>query len=156
MFQSDLNKQTWSTIINNRTIDTLTVPLTTDGIVLTGTWYEYRGTYGIDGPFVPRLATNIRDSAISFPISSASVFYIIGHVNFDHGPYLVTFTPPSDLGPVQTFEYNGSSRWVGLNTLKFLATGLDRTRTYHVQVTNQANLYYDQSQIVMLDIPPCA
>jgi len=113
-------------------------------------------TYGIGGPFVPRLATNVAGSAISFPISSASAFYIVGHVNFDHGPYLVTFTPPPDLGSALTYQYNGSSHWVGLNTLKFLATGLDRTRTYQVRLTNEANLYYDQSQIVIIDTPPYA
>jgi len=112
--------------------------------------------YGIGGPFVPRLATDVAGSAISFLVASASAFYIVGHVNFDHGPYLVTFTPPSDLGPVLTYEYNGSSHWVGLNTIKFLATGLDRTRAYQVQVTNEANLFYDQSRIVVIDTPPYA
>jgi len=146
----------WRTTIQNRTIDTLSVPLTRDGIVLAGTWFEYRLTYGINGPFVPRLATNVAGSSISFPISSASAFYIVGHVNFDHGPYLVDFTPPPDLGPRITYQYNASSRWVGLNTIKFLATGLDRTRTYQVRLVNNANSFYDQSQIVIIDTPPCA
>ena len=142
-----------STIIQNRTIDTVTVPLTTDGMVLTGTWYQQAVYTGAPG-MVPRIATNVVGSAISFPISSASAFYIIGHVNLDHGPYLVTLIPPSDLGPVLTFEYNGLSRWGHLNTFTFLWTGLDRTRTYYVRLTNQATSYYDQSQIVIIDGQP--
>jgi hypothetical protein len=159
ILQQDLNRMSRcvrSTIIQNRTIDTLNVPPTSNDIVLSGPWLQLHMTYGINGPFVPRIATTANGSTISFPITSASAFYIIGHVNFNHGPYSVKLTPPSDLGPPQILYYVGLSRWVGLNTIKYLATGLDRTRTYHVEVINDSDLYYDQSQIVILDTLPYA
>jgi hypothetical protein len=143
-----------STTIQNYTITTTTVPLTTNGIVLSGSWLSYVGPYGINGPIVARLATTTNGSSISFPLTSASAFYINGHVNFDHGPYHVTMTPPPDFGSPPVY-YNGSSRWVGLNTVKYLATGMNRTRTYQVEVTNDSGLYYDMSQIVVFDTPPC-
>jgi hypothetical protein len=145
----------YSTTIHNYNITTTSVPLTDNGIVLSGSWVGYQGSYGIDGPIVPRIATTVNGSSISFPLTSASAFYIVGHVNFDHGPYHVTFTPPSDIGPPQVVHYNASSRWVGLNTVKYLATGMDRTRTYQVEVTNDSDMFYDQSQIVVFDTPPC-
>src|SRR5258708_34033903 len=98
--------------MEKRTIEWRSVPLGRDGIVLSGTWFEYRLTYGIGGPFVPRLATNVAGSAISFPISSAKAFYIVGHVNFAHGPYIVDFTPPPELCPRITYQLN-ASRGVG-------------------------------------------
>ena len=38
-----------------------------------------------------------------------------------------------------------------LNTVKFLATDMNQTRTYHVEVINDSDLWYDQNQIVVFD-----
>jgi hypothetical protein len=110
--------------------------------------------YGPDVMSVPRIGTNVVGSSISFRLTSTTAFYIVGHVNFDHGPYRVIFTPPSDLGPPEVSRYNGSLRWIGLNTVKYLVTDLNRSRTYHVELINDSGLWYDQSQVVFLDTPP--
>jgi hypothetical protein len=61
-------------------------------------------------------------------------------------------TPPSNIGPP---EYNGSSSWVGLDTMLYLATGLDRSQTYHIEMKNDSpNLALDLSRIVVFDTPP--
>jgi hypothetical protein len=59
---------------------------------------------------------------------------------------------------IVTQQYNGSSHWAGLNTIMYLATGMDRSTTYEVVMTNDApNLSYlwiDLSEIVVFDALP--
>ena len=143
-----------STTVSSYKIATTSVPPTTDDIILTGLWRIDAGPYGIGGPNVTRLATTTNGSSISFPITSASAFYINGNVNFDHGPYHVTINPLPDFSSSPTY-YNGSSRWVGLNTITFLATGMNKTQTYQVELTNDSDLFYDQSDIVVYQTSPC-
>jgi hypothetical protein len=49
---------------------------------------------------------------------------------------------------------NLSQLWAS-STVKYLATGMDRTRRYQVEVTNDSDMFYDQSQTVVFDTPPC-
>jgi hypothetical protein len=128
------------------------LPLSSDAIVLSGSWVLPGPDYG--GLPVPRIGTAAEGSSISFRLTSTTAFYIVGHVNANHGPYHVIFTPPPDLGPPEVLRYNGSSRWIGLNTIKYMVTGLNRARTYHVELINDSDLWYDQSQVVFLDATP--
>jgi hypothetical protein len=105
--------------------------------------------------FVPRISTNTQDATVSFPITSASAFYIVGHLDLDHGPYHVTVTPLVDIHPPQTTYYNGSSRWIALDVIKNLTTDLDRAQAYNVDIVIDAPQYFDMSQIVILDSPLC-
>jgi hypothetical protein len=137
-------------MVQNRTIETTTVPLTTPGFVLSGEWISQLA-YGT-GPIVPRIRTNVSGGSISFPLTSASAFYIVGSVNLNHGLFDVTMTPSLNVGPQQ---YNGSSSWVGLNTILYLATGLDRSQTYQIEMKNDSpDMALDLSSIVVLDTPP--
>jgi hypothetical protein len=139
-------------MIQSRVITTTTIP-PTDDIVLSGLWFSYNVPYGINGPVIPCLATFSKGASISFSLTHTVAFYINGHVNFDHGPYHVTITPPPEFGSAESHN-NGSSQWVGLNMVKYIVTGLDRTETYQVVVTNDSGLYYDMSQIVVFDAIP--
>jgi hypothetical protein len=104
------------------------------------------------GPIVPRIRTNVSGGSISFPLTSASAFYIVGSVNLNHGLFDVTMTPSLNVGPQQ---YNGSSSWVGLNTILYLATGLNRSQTYQIEMKNDSpDMALDLSSIVVLDTPP--
>jgi hypothetical protein len=119
--------------------------------VLSGTWYP-QAAYGADPNPVPRIGTNVSGASISFPLTSASAFYISGSVNENHGSYDVKITPSLNIVP-QTC--NGFSHWAGLNTIVYLATGMDRSTTYQVVMTNDApNLWVDLSEIVVFDAPP--
>jgi hypothetical protein len=132
-------------------METSTVPLTTNGFVVSDGWVS-QTTYGFGPADVPRIGTNTSGASISFPVTSASAFYILGSVNLNHGLYDVTITPSSAPGPQQ---YNGSSHWVGLNTTLYLAMGLNRSQTYQVELRNDSpGLWFDISDIVLFDAPP--
>jgi hypothetical protein len=120
--------------------------------VLSGTWYS-QIAYGADPNPVPRIGTNVSGASISFPLTSASAFYISGSVNVNHGSYAVNMNPPLNITP-QT--YNGYSYWTGLNTMMYLGMGMDRSTTYQIVMTNDAPdlSWMDLSEIVVFDAPP--
>jgi hypothetical protein len=68
-----------------------------------------QGCYGPDGPFVPRLVTSTSGASISLPITNASAFYILWHVNHNHGPFHVTLTLPSTMDPHKLFTTTAQS-----------------------------------------------
>jgi len=63
-------------------------------------------------------------------------------------------TPPSDVGSQQ--QFNGSSRWVGLNTVLYLATGLNRSQTYQVELiqSDPRVLWVDLSKVIVFNALP--
>jgi hypothetical protein len=142
----------FSSTITNHTIDTtaLPIPLATTDITLSGPWESPINVSS------PRIATRTLGSTLSFHLTSAVAFSIHGYLDLDHGPYHVTLTPPPDLGPPQVFHYNASSHWStsSPDTIKFLATGLNRSGTYHVEVVNDSEMLYDQTQIIVFDAQP--
>lgn len=143
-------------MVQNHIIETTIVPLTTDGFVLSPGQWQSQMYFTSDTQHttpVPRIGTNISGASLSFPLTSASAFYIAGSVNANHGLFDVTITPPLS-AVVQ--EYNGLSSWIGLNTTLYLATGLNRSQTYQVVLKNSgpAGLWLDTSDIVVYDTPP--
>jgi hypothetical protein len=141
-------------MVQNRTIETTSIPITTNGVVLSQGWINQAPTYAFTSTVYPRIATDTQGASISFPLTSASAFYIVGGVNYNHGLFDVTVTPPP-VGAQQKGEYNGSSRWIGLGSMLYLATGLDRTQTYQVEMTNVSpNSWLDISRVIVFDTPP--
>ena len=87
--------------------------------------------------------------SISFPLTSASAFCIFGSVNMNHGLFDVK------LSNAGSSQYNGSSSSRGLYTMLYLVTGLDRSQTYQVVMTNDSpGQFLDLSSIVIFDAPP--
>lgn len=118
-------------------------------------WTSQTSTYAYTQTVVPRIATSTQGSSMSFPLNSASAFYIVGSVNYNHGAFNVTVTPTPNLGSQLNGVYNGSSRWIGLNTMLYLATGLNRTETYQVEMTSVSpGRWLDVTSVVVLDTPP--
>jgi hypothetical protein len=114
-------------------------------------------TYASTSTLVPRIATSEQGASLSFSLTSASAFYLVGSVNYNHGSFNVTVTQSLDVGSgsQQQGDYNGSSRWIGLDTMLYLATGLDRSKKYQVEMTNDSpNRWLDISRVVVLDTPP--
>jgi hypothetical protein len=142
-------------VVQNHIIGTTTVPLTTDGIVLSPAQWQsqtYFTSDTHDTTPVPRIGTNTSGASISFPLSSAGAFYIAGSVNSNHGSFEVTITPPLS---AEVQEYNGSSSWIGLNTTLYLATGLNGSQTYKVVMKNDSpGQWIDLSSIVMFIVSP--
>jgi len=140
------------TMVQSRTIDTTTVPLTTNDFTLSDGWISQSIYNSITDP---RVGTTTSGASLSFPLTSASAFYIVGSVNFNHGLFYVTVTPPSNIGPQMKGEYNGSSYFFGLGTMLYLATGLNRSQTYQIEMANDSpSLWLDISSVVVCDTPP--
>lgn len=141
---------------SNPYIQTTSIPITTNGIVLSGSeWATQPYTYANTNTPNPRIGTPHQGDSISFPLTSTSTFYITGSVNYNHGTYTVTVTPPPDFSPQQPNVFNGSSRWIGLNEILYLGTGMNRSETYQVEVTNDTpSLWFDMNAIVIFDTPP--
>jgi hypothetical protein len=113
-------------------------------------WTSQTSTYANTQTVVPRIATSTQGSTIS-----ASAFYIVGSVNYNHGAFDVTVTSTPNIGSQQSGAYNGSSRWIGLDTMLYLATGLNRTQTYQIEMTDvSSGRWLDVSSVVVLDTPP--
>jgi len=143
-----------STTVQNHTIETTTIPLTTNGFVLSDGWIS-QTTYANTSVVDLRIGTKTSGSSISFPLTSASAFCVVGSVNYNHGLFDVLVTPPSNVGPQQKGEYNGSSRWIGLDTMLYLATGFDRSQTYQIEMTNELpGLWLHVSSVVVFDTAP--
>jgi hypothetical protein len=61
------------------------------------------------------------------------------------------------MGPQMKGEYNGSSYFFGLGTMLYLATGLNRSQTYQIEMANDSpSLWLDISSVVVCDTPPSA
>jgi hypothetical protein len=117
--------------------------------VLNGGGWVAQTVYGHTSDIVPRIGTNNTSDSISFPLTSASAFCIFGSVNNNHGLFDVK------LSNVGSPHYNGSSSWAGLDTMLYLVTGLDRSQTYQIEMTNDSpGQWIDLSSIVMFDAPP--
>lgn len=143
--------------MQTRAIPTTNVPITTNGIVLSGPWSKTRNTYGTTNVSYPAIGTGNRGNSISFPLTYASAFYITGSVNWNHGNFIVTVTPPPDFGSQLPTSFSGLSRWVGLDATLYLGTGLNRSQTYQVKVTDDdpsAGHHLDMNEIVIFDTPP--
>ena len=146
-----------STVVQSRTIETTSMPLP-DGFVLSDGWVIFSGTYGasLSPQAVPRLATRTQGATLSFPLTNSSAFYIVGHVNDDHGAFTVNVTPSSSELTPQVGHYNAFSDWIGLYLIKYLSSGMNRSQTYNVEIRNDSpNLYFDMSEIVVFDTLPC-
>jgi hypothetical protein len=91
---------------------------------------------------------------MTFTISQASAIFVYSEVNDDHGEFIVTFTPPPELGQPVTAIYDGNAHWLSLDRVLFWAAGMDRDKSYTVKITNIATAgtpYFDFSHVDILD-----
>jgi hypothetical protein len=91
---------------------------------------------------------------MTFSLNSVVAFSVLGSVNYNHGTFSVTLSPPPVPAYPQTNQYNGSSHWVALDQILYLATGLDRTQSYVVTVVDDTANFMDISKVVVYDAPP--
>lgn len=142
-----------SSTVDYQTIETSYVPLNINGFSLLGVW-DSDITYGsATNAIWPRIGTGTKGSGIRFNVTNASGFYSVGSVNFNHGNYTVTISPPANVGSPTTYIYNSVSRWIGLDVVNFLATGLDRSLQYEVLMTD-INADFDISKVVLINTTP--
>ncbi|KAH9928163.1 uncharacterized protein B0H18DRAFT_1084595 [Fomitopsis serialis] len=88
----------------------------------------------------PCIATNTVGATLSFNLSDSVGFAIYGSDDWQQGLFSVSVIS-DDPGATSSvakdaIQYSSRSLWSQLDMLKYLATGLDRTATYQVEITN--------------------
>ena len=105
----------------------------------------------------PRRDTRTADASMTFTISQASAIFVYSDVNGDHGKFMVTFTPPPELGQRVITTYDGNAHWFSIDRVLFWAVGMDRDKSYTVEIANMATAaspYFDFSHVDILDATP--
>ena len=118
-----------------------------------GTWL-YAAAIRRSTVIYPRRHTLTAGDSMTFTISQASAIFVHSEVNDDHGEFIVTFTPPPELGQPVTTIYDGNAHWLSLDRVLFWAAGMDRDKSYTVKITNIATSgtpYFDFSHVDILD-----
>ncbi|KAI0929294.1 hypothetical protein AcW1_006277 [Taiwanofungus camphoratus] len=104
----------------------------------------------------PRLLTAKQGATVTFYLNSTSAFAMYGSVDYNQGIYNVTVTPPPAFMSAQATQYNASSHWMELDQIKCLVTGMNRSLTYRVDVTNESDNFFDFANLVVFDTPPAS
>ncbi|PCH44152.1 hypothetical protein WOLCODRAFT_76982 [Wolfiporia cocos MD-104 SS10] len=145
--------------LQSRNISTVTnsIPPAANPLFLSdGDAWSVNSSYGSFGPTVesyPRVTTDVKAASLFFTLNSTVGFAIYGSCDFDMGSYNVTINPPPPISPA-TGTFNASSHWIALNEIKYVATGLDRTKNYSVTVTNNQEARLDVAQVMVFDAVP--
>ncbi|KAF9256229.1 hypothetical protein L218DRAFT_1007610 [Marasmius fiardii PR-910] len=99
----------------------------------------------------PRVDTNAAGSSIIFRFNSASAVMVYGAVYHDHGIYTATLSPSAGASN-STRTFNATSKWFASDTLIYWESGLDRSQTYVLTLTNEdQNKYLDVSSVLVMD-----
>ncbi|KAF9268182.1 hypothetical protein L218DRAFT_1073523 [Marasmius fiardii PR-910] len=99
----------------------------------------------------PRADTNSAGSGFIFRFDSASALQVIGSVNNDHGRYSVSLSPPGGVSST-TRTFDAASKWFAYNNTIYWESGLDRTKSYTLTLTNlDDNKYLDINSVRLLD-----
>lgn len=139
--------------MQNRTMKPFTQG--TDGSfgILNGN-FKYSGSWISDAPgnigalgntVYPRQSTPQTGASVNFILQNSSAFFMYGLVDVNLGIYSVEVSVPIGLedgslsgenGNSITSIYNATSHWISLDHLIYWASGLDRSATYSVTMTN--------------------
>ncbi|KAG7096724.1 hypothetical protein E1B28_004137 [Marasmius oreades] len=104
-----------------------------------------------DAQGYPRVDTNNAGSSIIFHFSSASALRVVGSLNYDHGAYSATLSPPGGVSTT-TRTFNAVSKWFAYDNIIYWESGLDRTQSYTLTLTNlDEGKYLDVHEVVLMD-----
>ncbi|KZS99883.1 uncharacterized protein LAESUDRAFT_59861 [Laetiporus sulphureus 93-53] len=96
----------------------------------------------------PRLNNDVQGSSVTFTLSDANAFAVVGSLAPDHGGFSVSVKTVSGGGSANTTFGNASSHWRVFDQMKYLATGLNSSSTYSVTLTNTQNATFDLTKVV--------
>ncbi|ESK94464.1 hypothetical protein Moror_8122 [Moniliophthora roreri MCA 2997] len=135
------------------------VKVNSDGSSFLNSDYFYptgQGTFNTfhDASNYPRVDTNNAGSTINFRASGMSAVFITGTVNYDHGLYSINLSPSAGVSS-STRTFNATSKWFAYDQLIYWESGLDRTQTYTISLTNlEEGKYVDIHEVKWLEGVP--
>ena len=92
-----------------------------------------------------QMTTNVPGEAVTFTLNETTAFFLRGAVNHDHGPKTVTITPQNNPSQAKTTTINDFSSILSFETILYWESGLDRSQTYTVQITQLGGSLQSQS-----------
>ncbi|PCH36709.1 hypothetical protein WOLCODRAFT_146375 [Wolfiporia cocos MD-104 SS10] len=108
-------------------------------VVNDGSEWSAETLYGNQSHPYPCIATSITGSSISFNLNESVGFALYGSDDYQQGLFVVNYSP--------------RSQWTELNQLKFIATGMNQSQTYNVDITNLGANFNLASVVVYSAIP---
>ncbi|TFY62940.1 hypothetical protein EVJ58_g3540 [Rhodofomes roseus] len=105
----------------------------------------------------PSLVTSTLSSTLSFTLSEAVGFFIYGSDDWVQGLFTVAVTS-DDEGATNsvtdnTIQYSPRALWTQLDLPKYMATGLNRSATYQVEITNLGAQFHFASVVAYDAVP---
>ncbi|PCH36712.1 hypothetical protein WOLCODRAFT_140558 [Wolfiporia cocos MD-104 SS10] len=151
------------TILEQRTINTTIEQFQITGnpfFSANGTGWSPEILYTDQQHSYPCIETNQVGSTVSFNLNESVGFALYGSDDYQQGLFTVNVTipgqpTPSYLPNASTQRYSPKSQWTALNQLKFLATGMNRSETYNVVITNTGSTF-NLASVVAYDAVPNA
>ena len=84
----------------------------------------------------PHVLTSADGATLTFKVNNTAAFFIYGSMSTKTSNFRFTLTPPPQVGPPKSQEFNTTSRWSDDNVIFCFATGLNLNVTYDVALTN--------------------
>ncbi|KZT69802.1 hypothetical protein DAEQUDRAFT_726112 [Daedalea quercina L-15889] len=105
----------------------------------------------------PCIATSTLDATLSFTVNESVGFVIYGSDDWQQGLFTVAVTS-DDIGATDsvtnsTIQYSPRALWTQVGLPKYLATGLDRSATYQVEIQN-LGANFNLASVVVYDAIP--
>ncbi|OBZ65223.1 hypothetical protein A0H81_14692 [Grifola frondosa] len=101
----------------------------------------------------PRITTDVQNAALSFDLNSTIVFAIYGSMDYNHGSFNVFVTPEAGIDYPLSNQFNASSRWLAMDQLLYLVTGMNASQSYRVDITNGVDGVFDMANVVLYGLP---
>ncbi|KAJ8088464.1 hypothetical protein PM082_022537 [Marasmius tenuissimus] len=144
-----------SAMVTEKPIDSVKVnadgtsSLNTNYFSTSGSGFNTRGTN--DPLAYPRVDTITGGSAIIVRFNSASAIRVYGAVYHDHGTFTAALSPSAGASSSPR-TFNATSKWFASDVLLYWESGLDRTQSYTLSLTNgEQNKYLDVHSVVLMD-----
>ncbi|KAK1223483.1 hypothetical protein PQX77_013641 [Marasmius sp. AFHP31] len=126
-----------------------TSSLNTNYFSTSGSGFNTRGSN--DPLAYPRVDTISGGSAIIVRFNSASAIRVYGAVYHDHGTFIASLSPSAGASSSPR-TFNATSKWFASDVLLYWESGLDRTQSYTLSLTNgEQNKYLDVHSVVLMD-----
>ena len=143
-----------STVLQSRNISAESLPQAQDSELMS---WSNRVLYTNQSDGYPCVTTNQLYATLTFTLTNSVGFVIYGSDDWQQGLFTVAVTGDSTdaVGSVTSslIQYSPRALWTQLNLPKYLASGLNRTATYSVQITN-LGANFNLASVIAYDAVP--
>ncbi|OBZ72227.1 hypothetical protein A0H81_07946 [Grifola frondosa] len=128
------------TKVQTRNVSAFTNDGTLNPVFTTNDPYWGNSTYN-DGEYL-----SIGSSTLP-PHSNTTAFAMYGALGSEDGEYTVLVSPDVSLGQTLNTQFNASSQWRAVDQLKYLATNMNSSLSYKVDILNNGQYSHSQFEL---------